>query len=531
MVAEGGANIVQRRIAIAAIGSVLAFALIAARLVDLTLLKGGAGSASPVAATTTPVRADIVDRNGQLLARDLAVHDVFVQPSALKNIPAAARDIAAAAGLKRSRVLWILSSRHRPNEFVLVARQVMPDVQARLVALHLPSLEFARVMRRFYPAGFAAAQVLGQTDSSGRGLTGLELGFDRDLRAGRVVQTSLDMRVQYALARELQSALTDFEVKAAGGLVMDVNTGEILAMASLAESAKGPGEVPDLNPTRNRMLRDVYELGSVFKIFSFALAMEDHTVSLDQTFPIGRGFKLGRYLIRDAERMPDVLTARDILAQSSNAGTAQIALRSGADRQQAFLGRLGLLSPIRSEDPEGARPLFPRHWGNVETATVGFGHGISVSPLSFATAAAIIVNGGRRISPTFLKKVGDARGPQVIAASTSETMRGLLRYVVTDGTGKLADVVGYDVGGKTGSAEKAVHGRYVAHKLMTSFCAVFPIDKPRYLVFVMLDEPHGANAMGVMALAGHTAAPLAGRVVARIAPMLEMPIIADTSHP
>jgi cell division protein FtsI (penicillin-binding protein 3) len=239
---------------------------------------------------------------------------------------------------------------------------------------------------------------------------------------------------------------------------------------------------------------------------------------------------LGKYLISDAEHMPAILTVRDILAQSSNAGTAQIGLLSGSARQEQWLGSLGLLSRARSEDPEGAKPLFPRHWGDVETATVSFGHGISVSPLSFVTAASIIVNGGRRVTPTFLKQAGDRRGEQVMSPATSETMRGLLRYVVTDGTGKLADVPGYNVGGKTGSAEKTAHGRYVAHKLRTSFCAVFPIDNPRYLVFVLLDEPQGANASGVMALAGHTAAPLAGRVVARIAAMLDMPVVADTSQ-
>jgi cell division protein FtsI (penicillin-binding protein 3) len=183
---------------------------------------------------------------------------------------------------------------------------------------------------------------------------------------------------------------------------------------------------------------------------------------------------------------------------------------------------------VHTEDPEGARPLYPRHWGEIQTATIGFGHGISVSPLSFVAAAASVVNGGRRVAPTFLKRDSDARGAQVISPETSATMRDLLRYVVTNGTGKLADVAGYDVGGKTGSAEKTVNGRYVAHKLRTSFCAVFPIDNPRYLVFVLLDEPHGANASGVMALAGHTAAPLAGRVVARIAPMLGMPMVAQT---
>ncbi|HEY1630110.1 MAG TPA: penicillin-binding transpeptidase domain-containing protein [Rhizomicrobium sp.] len=235
---------------------------------------------------------------------------------------------------------------------------------------------------------------------------------------------------------------------------------------------------------------------------------------------------MGKFTIHDAEHMPAVMAAKDILAQSSNAGTAQIALLCGATRQRQFLQSVGLLSSVSTEIPERARPLYPSNWGEVETATIGFGHGISVTPLAYVSAAASVINGGRRITPTFLKQSDDRRGEQVIKPETSRQMQELLRYVVTNGTGKNADVPGLDVGGKTGSAEKNERGRYVAHKLLTSFLGVFPIDNPRYLVFVMLDEPHGAKAEGVMALAGHTAAPLANRVIARIAPMLQMPVAA-----
>jgi cell division protein FtsI (penicillin-binding protein 3) len=269
------------------------------------------------------------------------------------------------------------------------------------------------------------------------------------------------------------------------------------------------------------MVQDIYELGSVFKIFSFAMALENHTIpDLDEQIPIGNGYKIGKYTIHEAERMPATLAVRDVLAQSSNIGTAEIALRSGAARQHAFLTRMGLLSPIKSELPEAARPLYPSNCGPIETATIGFGHGISVSPLAFVAAAAAVVNGGRRVEPTFLKRSADARGEQLVSPATSATMRELLRYVVTNGTGKKADAPGYDVGGKTGSAEKAGPHGYQAHKLVTSFCGVFPIDDPRYLVFVLLDEPHGTKATSGFALAGYTAAPLAGHVIARIAPLL-----------
>jgi cell division protein FtsI (penicillin-binding protein 3) len=224
--------------------------------------------------------------------------------------------------------------------------------------------------------------------------------------------------------------------------------------------------------------------------------------------------------------MPATLAARDILAQSSNIGTAQIALRSGPTRQRAFLTTMGLLKPVQTELPETARPLFPgSSWGQIETATVGFGQGISVAPLSFVTAVASVVNGGRRITPTFLKQsASDLRGEQIIKPETSLQMRDLLRYVVTNGTGRKADIPGYDVGGKTGSAQvPGPHGRYIPHALRTSFCAVFPVHNPRYIVFVILDQPHGTKETGGFALAGYTAAPMAGRVIQRIAPLLGVP--------
>jgi cell division protein FtsI (penicillin-binding protein 3) len=517
------AAIHQRRIVIAAGFCVIAFSLVGVRLFDVAVLKGAVtGAAIVTAEKPILIRADITDRNGQLLARDLPVADLYVTPKDLDDKAAAARDLGDALGLDPAGLLKLFSGKHKS---VLIARQLPEDAVAKVKSLNLDGLEFDASTKRIYPQGMAAVRVLGVTDNAGTGLNGLERGLDKTLRNGGSVALSLDMRVQYTLAHELAQAQSDYHAIAAGGIIMDVNSGEILAMVSLPDS--GPPDANGLLPGRNRMVRDTYELGSVFKIFAFTLAMQDHTTTLDRTFPIGAGFKVGRFTIHDAEHMPAVMQARDILAQSSNAGTAQIALLSGPTRQYEFLKSLYLLRAPRTELAETAwpsYPAFPHGWGQVETATIGFGHGIQVSPLAFVAAAATVVNGGRRISPTFLKQDGDRRGEQVISPETSDTMRGLLRYVVTNGTGKQADVPGYDVGGKTGSAEKAVNHRYVAHKLMTSFCAVFPIDNPRYLVFVLLDEPHGANAEGVMALAGHTAAPLAGRVIARIAPMLQMPV-------
>ena len=518
MAAVAGPTIIQRRIVVAAGLCVVAFTLLGVRLFDLTVLKGfQTGIASDTVGAVVFARADITDRNGTLLARDLPVFDLYARPEVVGDRAEAAHDLAAATGANEQRLQRAFIGKHN---YVLVARQITPDTREKVMHLGLPGLEFQTTVKRFYPQSDAAAQVLGQTEqvSGGQGVSGLEKGLNAQLIAGKPAQLSLDMRIQYILASETEAAREKFHAMAAGGIVLDVNTGEVLAMAS-EQDPKAPG----YDPHRNIMVANDYELGSVFKVLTFAMALEDHTTRLDEYFPVGAGYKIGKFTIHDAEHMPAEMMAKDILAQSSNAGTAQIGLRSGPDRQEAFLRNLGVLSTLHTELPEYAKPHYPNHWQQVETATISFGHGIEVTPLTYITAAASVVNGGRRIQPTFLKQSGDGRGEQVLKPETSQQMRGLLRYVVTNGTGKSADIPGYDVGGKTGSAEKNEHGRYIAHKLLTSFCAVFPIDNPRYLVFVMLDEPRGENAMGVMALAGHTAAPLAGSVIAHIAPMLEMP--------
>ncbi len=514
-------TVFQRRILTGAVICVAAFSLVGLRLVDVTVLRGGA---APIRHVPRPLltRADLVDRNGELIARDLPADDLYARPRLLKDKRRAAQELAVATGGDVKRLSAILHEKYR---VVLVARQLPATARAKVMMLKLPGLEFTPNSKRYYPDGRMAAQVIGVTNPDGKGISGLELGLEKKLRGGAApVVTSLDMRVQFIVEHEAQASMQEFKARAAGGLVMDVRTGEVLAMVSLPDFDPNKRDFGPHDSTRNIMAQNVYELGSVFKIFAFALALQDHTIHLGETFPIGDGLKVGRFTIHDAERMPATLPVRDILALSSNIGTAQIAMQSGADRQRAFLTKLGLMGPVRSQLPERAWPLYPSNWGTVETATIGFGHGISVTPLSYAAAAASIVNGGRRVQPTFLKHPEDARGEQVISPETSATMRQLLRYVVTNGTGKSADVPGYDVGGKTGSAEIAGPHGYQQHKLITSFFAVFPIDRPRYLVFVLLDEPHGTKATHGFALAGYTAAPLAGHIIARIPPLLGVPI-------
>jgi cell division protein FtsI (penicillin-binding protein 3) len=516
-------TVFQRRIIIGAVLCTAAFALVGIRLVHVTLLKSlDSGHAAAVVAT----RADLTDRNGELLARDLPVKDLYARPHVFWDKAQAARDLASATGADAQRLLSGFNNAKHP--YVLVARQITPDTEAKVMHLGLPGLEFEPGGKRYYPDGRNAAQVVGVTDPDNNGVSGLELGLQNKIRAaaGGKVVTSIDMRVQYILAHEVEAARQTFTARAAGGVVMDVNSGEVLGMVSLPNFDPNQRRLSEGDSIRNVMAQDVYELGSVFKIFSFALGFEDRTVRLDETFAIGQGYRIGKYTIHEAEHMPATLLGRDVLAQSSNIGTSQIALRSGPTRQRAFLTTMGLLGPVQTELPESRTPLYPAtNWGQIETATVGFGQGISVSPLSFVAAAAAVVNGGRRIIPTFIKQSAtDLRGEQVIKPETSAQMRELLRYVVTDGTGRKADIPGYDVGGKTGSAQvPGPHGRYIPHALRTSFFAVFPAHAPRYVLFVILDQPHGTKETGGFALAGYTAAPMAGRVIQRIAPLLGVP--------
>jgi len=512
----------QRRIIIGAVICVAAFALVGIRLVHVTLLKSWE---SGRAATVLAARADLTDRNGELLARDLPVKDLYARPQVFWDRREAALALSEATGADERRLLNGFNNAKHP--YVLVARQITPATEAKVMHLGLPGLEFEQGGKRYYPDGRNAAQIVGVTDPDNNGVSGLELGLQDEIHAavGGKVATSIDMRVQYILAHEVDQARQTFSARAGGGIVMDVKTGEVLGMVSLPNFDPNMRKLADGDSTRNIIAQDVYELGSVFKIFAFTLGFEDKTMRLDEVFKIGQGFQIGKYTIHEAEHMPATLLGRDVLAQSSNIGTSQIALRSGGARQREFLSSMGLLKPVGTELPETARPLYPVNWGQIETATVGFGHGISVSPLSFVTAAATVVNGGRRITPTFLKQSArDLRGAQVIKPQTSEQMRDLLRYVVTNGTGRRADVPGYDVGGKTGSAQvPGPHGRYIPHALRTSFAAVFPVHDPRYIVFVILDQPHGTRETGGFALAGYTAAPMAGRIIQRIAPLLGVP--------
>jgi cell division protein FtsI (penicillin-binding protein 3) len=512
-------TLVRSRIVLAAVFCAAAFSVVAARLFEVMVLGAGLATAdlTPLA---HPMRADLVDRNGVLIARDLPVSDLYASPAALWDTDEAARELASATGADGVRLSQAFAAK---RGYILVARGLTPDAHDRVMSLGLPGLTFENDYKRYYPSGRTVSHAVGQVDSDEKGVSGLELGLDARVRGkedAAPIELSLDMRIQYVLEREIGEAAQAFRTKAAGGIVLDVHTGEVLALTSSPNyepnlRTLGPGD-----STRNRMTQDVYELGSIFKIFAFAEAIEENTIRLDERLPVGQPLKFGRFYIHDFERLGPMLSTAMIFAESSNIGTAQISMRTGPARQKSFLKKLGLLDPVTSEIPELASPLYPREWHEIQGVTISFGQGISVNPLGFAAAAAAVVNGGTKITPTFLKRDTPQKGERLLSESTSMTMRSLLRLVVTDGTGSKADVPGYDVGGKTGTAEKPDNGRYARNKLISSFCGVFPIDDPQYLVFIMMDEPHGNKSSAGFATGGWSAAPAVGKVIARIAPLL-----------
>ncbi|HEX7969593.1 MAG TPA: penicillin-binding protein 2 [Stellaceae bacterium] len=501
----------------------LAFLVIGARLVEVAGLKAGEPRLARLHGTEKPEasRADIVDRNGVLLATTLSTPSLFANPKQIQDPRRVAQQVVSVLpDLSEGEVYAKLAS---DKSFVWIRRQLTPRQEFAVNRLGIPGLHFQAEERRFYPKGSLAAHVVGYTGIDQRGLAGMERGFDEILRDRRApVELSLDVRLQYILRDEIARQIADFNAIGGMGIIMDVNTGEVLAMVSL----------PDFNPNDpgaatpetgfNRTTLGLYEMGSTFKIFNTAMALEAHTATLASSYDATAPLRIGRFTIHDDHPQRRWLSVPEIFEYSSNIGAARMATEAGADRQKEFLARLGLLKAPAFELPEIATPLLPSPWSQVSTMTVAFGHGISVSPLQMATAVSAVVNGGVLHQATLIKRApGEvSAGQQVLSAKTSDEMRRLLRLVVEQGTGKLASAPGYLVGGKTGTAEKVTGARYDRKGLLSSFVGAFPINDPRYLVMISIDEPHGTKKSFGFATGGWAAAPGVSRVVQRMAPLM-----------
>jgi len=507
------------------------------RLVYLAVIEGRPAGES-AAITAAPPRGDILDRNGVELARTFEAYAITVMPRRLTSDPGvlATKLAQILPESSREEILAQLTSR---RSFQYLARRVLPGQARRVNELGEPAIELSREAERLYPNITLAAQALGYTNDEGRGLIGVEKAFDGRLadpvqRAAPLV-LSIDVRVQQAVQNELAALITDQNAKGAAGVVLNVNTGEVVAMVSLPDfNPNAPGQRADGTQYTtenddgsrfNRVTLGGYELGSTFKAFTIATALETGVLTdLQKQYDATRPIELAGFRIRDDHAKNRWLTVPEIFMYSSNIGTARMALEVGRERQREYLEKLGFLAPLEFELQEKARPQYPAlsNWGQLATMTISYGHGLTVTPLHLANGYATLVNGGFYRPPTIIKRDALAVPPgrRVFSEATSQEIRRLLRLVVTDGTGRKADVPGYRVGGKTGTAEKIENGRYVRGQNVVNFAAAFPMDAPRYVVVAMIDDPRGSKATYGFRTAGMVVAPAINRIIRRIAPAL-----------
>ena len=476
-------------------------------------------------------RAMITDRNGQPLAISLNTVSVFADPRQIIDAADAAKKLKTVLPrLDEGRAMLRLTS---DKKFVYLERQITPREELAINNLGIPGIDFRPTQQRHYPLGRTAAQVLGGVDVDETGVAGVEAFFDKRIREDTSpMKLSLDVRVQAVVREELLNAMTTFEAIGACGIVMDVNSGEVLAMVSLPDYDANRFRVAPADDRFNRAVTGMYEPGSTFKLQTAAMALDAGVVNLWDQFDASRPISIGRFTITDFEGKKRWLHFPEVLAYSSNLGAANVAKLVGAERQRAWLRNMGMMNRVGIELPEAGRTLTQpaANWKEIATLTVGFGHGISVSPLHVVKGTAAIANGGLAVRPTILALAPGERpeAARIMQQSTSDMMRRLMRLIVTDGFGKTAEVAGYYPGGKTGTAEKVGNKGYKKKANVAAFMGVFPMHSPRYAVYMMLDEPKGNKSTYYYATAGWVAAPAAGKVIGRIGPMLGM--LPDTQN-
>ena len=521
-----------RRIRLAALAFIGGFSVIAMRLTTLAVFPPeDYGQVVRAAEEVGKPRPDILDRNGQVLATDIQVASLFADPRRVLDIEDSvdqlsmvlpdidAKTVRRRLGLKKS--------------FVWLERGLTPKQQSDIHNLGLPGFGFISETRRVYPAGRTLSHLVGHVDVDNVGMAGMEKHIDDRNPFAKIglsarvkpapFKLAVDVRVQHSLRDELEKAMKKFSAIAAAGVILDAKSGEVVAMSSLPDyDPHVPKEA--LIPNRiNRIGKGVFELGSMFKTYTVAMGLDSGKVGLEGGYDASHPIRVGRFRIRDFHGKHRYLTIPEIFIYSSNIGAAKIALDVGIDGHKAFMKKLGLLDRVVTELPESARPLVPNPWRPVNTMTIAFGHGLGVTPLQAAAAGAALVNGGKLMIPTFLPRTpqeASILAKQVIKPETSDAMRYLMRLNGVKGTGRRAQVEGYRVGGKTGTAEKASRNGYQRNKLLNTFIATFPTDDPQYVVLILLDEPKGTKETFGHATSGWNTAPTVANIIRRVAPML-----------
>lgn len=502
----------------------LAFTAVSGRLVEVAAIADPHEPRELTAVRAEAVeteRAAIVDRNGVLLATSLGTVALSANPHKLLDPIEAADQLATVLPeIDRERLVARLTSDAR---FVWIDRNLTPKQQAAINQLGIPGVAFHKRESRVYPQGRLLSHVLGYTDIDNNGLSGLEKSFDERLRGrDEPLRLSIDVRMQHVLHEELKGAIDTFSAIGGAGVVLDVKTGEVAAMVSLPDFDPNHPTADPAETRFNRATLGVYELGSTFKIFNTAMALDSGTVTMGGGYDASKPLRVARYTINDFHAENRWLSVPEIFIHSSNIGSAKMALAVGPSEQKRFMQRMGFLDRLGLEIGETGTPQYPKTWRPINTMTISFGHGLSITPLHLASGVATMLNGGTRVAPTLVKRDRAPAGERVISAEVSRSVAKLMRLNTThpDGSGSKAAVPGYVVGGKTGTAEKVgATGGYARKALISSFVAAFPMHDPRYVVYAVLDEPKGTKETFNYATGGWVAAPLVGRVIERIAPI------------
>ncbi|CUJ89635.1 Peptidoglycan synthase FtsI [Shimia thalassica] len=516
------------------------FVTVGARMALLAVSEPMEPRAATSGSSITTQRADIVDRKGRILATNLETHSLYAQPQAMIDKERVAQELVAIfPDLDEDRLVRDFTGKRK---FLWVKKKISPEQRQAVHDIGDPGLLFGPREMRLYPNGRLAAHVMGGA-SFGKedvhaaeviGVAGVESYFDDVLRdpanGGKALTLSLDLTVQDATERVLYGGMKLLNAKGAAAVLMDVHTGEILALASLPDfdpndRPRPPTEGnPSDSPLFNRAVQGLYELGSTFKIFTAAQAMELGLASPSTLIKTAGPLRWGKFKIRDFHNYGPQLTLTKVIVKSSNIGTARMAQVIGAKRQQDFLRDLGFFDPTPVEivEAKGAQPLLPKNWSELSAMTVSYGHGLSSSPLHLAAGYAAVANGGKRVIPTLLKRDTPQEGPRVMSEASSREARQMLRKVVTEGTASFGEVPGYAVGGKTGTADKPKErgGGYYEDKVIATFASIFPAHDPKYVLIVTLDEPVETSGAKPRRTAGWTAVPVAAEMIGRVAPLL-----------
>lgn len=470
-------------------------------------------------------RANIFDRHDTLLATDLKTKSLYISSVLVKDAAILSERVAAIfPDLSKEEILRKISANKRSKQWILIRRNLTPLQVDEVQNLKMAGLIFEDDRIRVYPQKSIVSHYVGYVDRDRKGLAGMEMQYERDLSKNEDLQTAMDVRVQDILHDELLNAMETYRAKAASGVVVNVNTGEVIALSSIPDFDANSSNKASADEYFNRVTNGVYELGSVMKVLTNALAFEEDVVKPSTIFNVRDPVKYGRFTISDYHPIKDDMTVEEIFAYSSNIGTVKIAEKIGIEKQKDFFSKIGMLKKLDAEFPGLGRPIYPHIWRDISLYTISYGHGIAITPLHLAMATAAIVNGGTLYKPSFLKLTQQPEGKRVIKESTSKTMQKIMRATVEYGTGKNANVEGYEVGGKTGTAERAESGSYNTNLTTASFIAAFPISKPQYLVYVVFDRPNYIFNTG-----GMVAAPVAGKVIKNIAPLLGVKPIATTT--